>query len=79
LIYGIPNSGSSSQSGVFSGSVSGSSGGSDGWLANSIYLLSGISGSGTLTLNYSGGSGTYAIGMGNADSSGQKKLTLTCS
>jgi len=78
-IYGIPNSGSSSQSGVFSGSVSGSSGGSDGWLANSIYLLSGISGSGTLTLNYSGGSGTYAIGMGNADSSGQKKLTLTCS
>lgn len=78
LIYGIPNSGSSSQSGVFSGSVSGSSGGSDGWLANSIYLLSGISGSGTLTLNYSGGSGTYAIGMGNADSSGRKKLTLTC-
>ena len=78
-IYGIPNSGSSSQSGVFIGSVSGSSGGSDGWLANSIYLLSGVNGSGTLTLNYSGGSGTYAIGVGSADSSGQKKVTLTCS
>jgi len=78
-VYGIPNAGSGAQSGVFTGSVSGSSGGSDGWLANSIYLLSGISGSGTLTLNYSGGSGTYTLGMGSADSSGQKKVTLTCS
>ena len=78
-IYGIPNSGSSSQSGVFTGSVSGSSGGSDGYLANTLFLLSGISGSGTLTLNYSGGSGTYTIGVGSADSTGQKKVTLTCS
>jgi len=78
-VYGIPNSGSSSQSGVFTGSVSGSSGGSDGWIANSIYLLSGISGSGTLTLTYSGGSGTYTLGVGTADTSGQKKVTLSCS
>lgn len=78
-VYGIPNSGSTSQSGVFSGSVSGSSGGSDGWLANTLYLASGVSGSGTLTLNYSGGSGTYTIGMGSADASGNKKITLSCS
>lgn len=78
-IYGIPNAGSGAQSGVFTGSVSGSSAGSDGYLSNTLYLLSGISGSGTLTLNYSGGSGTYTLGMGSADATGQKKVTLTCS